>query len=241
MSAFSEANLEVFPTAQALTHHVAEWMTRMARAKRGEFAVALSGGTTPRMLYRTLASYPFLGAFPWARAQWFWGDERFVPHDDPMSNYRMVCEAMLSRVPASASNIHAIATEGLTPADAARRYERALKNHYGAERLNPARPLFDLVLLGLGTDGHTASLFPGSPALDEREHWTSVGELKSQPRITLTYPAIESSAQTAFLVEGPAKRDILGRLRGGAADLPAARLRPNGALRIFADKAAAGT
>jgi 6-phosphogluconolactonase len=155
-----------------------------------------------------------------------------------MSNYRMASDAMLSRAPGA--RIHRMSTEGMTVAEAARAYERDLKRYYGRERLEPGRPLFDLVLLGLGSDGHTASLFPGSPALEEREHWTAPIEDRDPARITLTYPALESSAHAAFLVTGPDKRAALRGLLNGEPGLPASHLHPEGMLHIFADAAAAG-
>ena len=124
---------------------------------------------------------------------------------------------------------------------AASAYERELKAFYGADRIDPARPLFDVTLLGLGSDGHIASLFPGDAALDERRHWVvAVIGATSEARITLTYPALENSAAIAFLVEGRGKRDVFRRLRRGDPVLPATQLRPNGELWLFADTAAAG-
>jgi 6-phosphogluconolactonase len=192
-------------------------------------------------LYALLAELPYRERFPWPRTHWFWGDERFVPHDDALSNYRMVREALLSRAPTPAENVHSIPTEGLGPDASATAYERTLKSFYGAERFDPARPLFDVNLLGLGLDGHTASLFPGDAALRERGKWVcAVVGAKREARITLTYPAIESCRHAAFLVAGSAKRKILERLRRGDQDLPAAHVRPMGTLSIFADAAAAG-
>jgi 6-phosphogluconolactonase len=236
----TEADVEVLTDASALALRVARWMTDLALAKDGPFAVALSGGSTPRALYQALAGPEFLRVFPWQRAHWFWGDERFVPHSDAMSNYRMASDAMLSEAPVPLAQIHPIPTIGVTPEEAARRYATELQEFYGAAYFDPARPLFDVMLLGLGEDGHTASLFPGSPALNEREHWTAVSELAGQPRITLTYPALESSAHTAFLVSGAAKQSILQRVRADDTALPAARIRPVGTLHIFTDSAAAG-
>jgi len=144
-------------------------------------------------------------------------------------------------VPAPPENIHAVPTEGIGPVEAAAAYERALKSFYGAERLDPSRPLFDVTLLGLGEDGHTASLFPGTAALAERDRWVvAVLGAKPEPRITLTYPVLESSAEAAFLVAGAEKRDILRRFRAGDEDLPASRLRPVGECHLFVDAAAAG-
>ena len=237
----NQAGLEILPDPQALADRVAAWLLSAAQAKGGRIAVALSGGSTPRRLHETLASPAFREVFPWARTHWFWGDERFVPQHDPLSNYRMVREAMLARAPIPAANIHAIPTEGLTPEAAASAYERELKAFYGADRIDPARPLFDVTLLGLGSDGHIASLFPGDAALDERRHWVvAVIGATSEARITLTYPALENSAAIAFLVEGRGKRDVFRRLRRGDPVLPATQLRPNGELWLFADTAAAG-
>jgi 6-phosphogluconolactonase len=238
----SATRVEIAADPHALAHRVADWLQAAANAKTGIFAIALSGGSTPRLLYELLAGPPYRDAFPWSRTHWFWGDERFVPHGDEQSNYRMVREALLARVPIPAGNIHSIPTEGVTPEAAASAYERALKSFYGAERLDPARPLFDVTLLGLGPDGHTASLFPGAAALGERDRWAAavIGP-NGDARITLTYPTLESSRDTAFLVAGKDKRAILARLRHGDGALPASQLHPNGALWLFADEAAAGT
>jgi 6-phosphogluconolactonase len=223
---------------EALAHRAALWLIDRAAATTGRFAVALSGGSTPRRLYELLATAEFRGRMPWATTHLFWGDERFVPPDHPDSNFRMADEALIRRVPIPAANVHAIPTDG-TPADAARRYEQTLRAYYGAAQLDPARPLFDAMLLGLGPEGHTASLFPGTAALAERNAWVlSVIGAKPQARITLTYPALESSRAVAFLVAGAEKRDILRRVRSGEAGLPAAGLRPQGELWWLTDEAA---
>jgi 6-phosphogluconolactonase len=241
MTSSSEAKLEILPDPQTLAVRVAEWLLAIATAKDGKVAVALSGGSTPKRLYEYLAGPSCRGRFPWQRVHWFWGDERFVPPDDKLSNYRMVREALLSHAPIPATNIHPVPTEGVSPETAALAYERALKSFYGADRLNPARPLFDVNLLGLGPDGHTASLFPGTSVLAERERWVAaVPAVKSETRITLTYPALESSQHTAFLISGVEKRAIFRRLRDGDESLPAARLHPTGTLWFFSDTAAAG-
>ena len=235
-----EANLEILADPEALSRRVAEWLLATAMATEGAFAIALSGGSTPRGLYERLAGPLYRNTFPWSRTHWFWGDERFVPHDDPQSNYRMVREALLSRAPIPAANIHPIPTEGLRPEAAAAAYDRELRSFYGANRLDAARPLFDVTLLGLGPDGHTASLFPGSTTLTERTRWVAaVVGATAEARITLTYPALESSRRMALLVAGKEKPAILDRLRRGDESLPAARLRPTGTLAIFADAAAA--
>jgi 6-phosphogluconolactonase len=231
---------EIFPDPAALARHVAEWMTAAALAAKETFRVSLSGGSTPKTLYGLLASGEFRSRFPWQRVSWYWGDERFVPYDDPESNYRMTREAMLARAPVPPENIHPVPTDG-TPEDAARRYEQALQQGYGARVLDPARPLFDLMLLGLGPDGHTASLLPGDPVLEERARWVAVvSHGRPEIRITMTYPVIESSRRVAFLVTGQEKAGILQAIRAGGSRVPAARVRPLGELIWFVDRAAAG-
>jgi 6-phosphogluconolactonase len=147
---------------------------------------------------------------------------------------------MLARAPVPPGNIHPVPTDG-TPEDAALRYERILQDSYGAATLDPARPLFDLTLLGLGADGHTASLLPGDPVLEERKRWVAVvAHGRPEVRLTMTYPVIESSRRVAFLVAGREKAPVLRAIRSGATDMPAARLRPVGELIWFVDRAAAG-
>jgi len=223
--------------ADAAAHRAARWLAERIAAAPARFRLALSGGSTPRLLYRLLASDRV--RIDWTRLELFWGDERFVPANDPLSNSHMAWTAMLSRVSVLASRVHAIPTEGLSVEQSASVYETELQKFYGGDRLDPERPLFDLVLLGLGIDGHTASLFPGSPALEEREHWTAPVTTQRPKRITLTCTALESSAHMAFLVTGAEKRAPLRGLLNGEQDLPAARLHPRGELRFFVDAAAA--
>lgn len=233
------ARMRISLDRETLAAEAADWLMGRARAGEGMFAVSLAGGTTPRRLYELLAAPPRRDAFPWARAHWFWGDERFTPHDDPRSNYRMAWDALLSRAPVPRANIHPIPTEGVSPDAAARAYERELMAFYGADRLDPDRALFDATLLGLGADGHTASLFPGGPALDERTRWVAAVEgAAAETRVTLTFPALASSRAVAFLVAGPEKREALARLRAGDPRLPAARVRPHGPPIVFADASA---
>ena len=232
--------IETLADPAALARHVAEWMTAEAlAAKGGAFSVSLSGGSTPKALYSLLASDAFRERFPWQRVSWYWGDERFVPYDHPDSNYRMTREAMLAKAPVPAENIHPVPADG-TPEQAAARYERTLQDAYGAAVLDPARPLFDITLLGLGTDGHTASLLPGEPILQERKHWVAaVSHGRPEIRITMTYPILESSRHVAFLVAGAGKATALRRVGAGDRQLPAARVRPTGELIWFLDRAAA--
>jgi 6-phosphogluconolactonase len=233
--------LTVLPDAGALARRAADWLLDLSLAKSGPFAVSLSGGSTPRALYGLMAEPPYRDRLPWDRLHWFWGDERFVPHDDPLSNSRMVRQAMLNLAPVPAANVHPVPTEGITPDQAAAAYEEELKRFYGADRLDAGRPLFDVTLLGLGGDGHTASLFPGTAVLSERERWVAaVIGAKEEARITLTYPALDSSRYVAFLVEGAGKRAMLERLMQGDAELPASHVQPIGDAIVFADEAAAG-
>ncbi len=231
--------VEVFPDPEALARRAADVLLEAVRATYGRCAIALSGGSTPKRLYEMLAQTPYRETFPWQRVHLFWGDERFVPPTDPRSNFRMAREALLSCVPIPTANVHPIPTEGEAPEEAAREYERTLKSFYGAERLDPKRPLFDVTLLGLGEDGHIASLFPGTKALSERERWVvEVTDGASEPRISLTYPALESSRSVLFLVAGAGKQAILTRVLRGDQSFPAARLRPVGSLLWLADAAA---
>ncbi len=199
MKVGSQAELEILADPEELARRVADWLLAISMARGSVFTLALSGGGTPRRLYELLAGPPYREVFPWHQTHLFWGDERFVPRDDASSNYRRVRDAMLSRAPIPAANIHPVQTEGLTPEAAASDYERELKSFYGVERLDPARPLFDVNLLGLGPDGHTASLFPGTAVLEERERWVAAVAGPKHTRITLTYPALESSRHVAFL------------------------------------------
>lgn len=227
--------------AQTLAETAAKRLIK--RVRQGDrAAVCLTGGSSPQRLYRLLATEPWRGEVPWRHVHWFMGDDRFVAQSDPLSNMGAARHAFLDRVGAPEQNIHAIATNAADPETAARLYERELKEFYGAERLDPARPLFDLVLMGMGSDGHTASLFPHSPALDERERW-AVGVAKAGmephvPRVTLTFPAFGSTREMLFLVDGADKRAILSRVLSGA-DLPARRAHSDGELIWLVDRAAA--
>jgi 6-phosphogluconolactonase len=232
--------IEILSDPPALAAYAAEWMTTAALAAGDPCRVSLSGGSTPKALYALLASEGFRNRFPWPRVHWYWGDERFVPYDHPESNYRMTREAMLSKAPIPPDHIHPVPTDG-NPDDAAQRYEHTLQVSYGATTFDRVRPLFDVTLLGLGPDGHTASLLPGEPVLEERKRWVAaVSHGRPEVRITMTYPAIESSRRIAFLVAGKEKAEIFGAIRTGKSRAPAARVRPIGELFWFVDRAAAG-
>jgi 6-phosphogluconolactonase len=222
--------------ARTAADHLLTWATETT----GEVRIALSGGSTPRRTYQELASPRLIGRFPWSRVHWFWGDERFVPPDHAESNFRMAREAMLDAAPVPPANIHPIPTVGISAEQAAAQYDEELRRAYGSASLVPGRPLFDVCLLGLGDDGHTASLIPGEPALAERDRWVAVvAHGRPETRITLTYPAIDASRHIAFLVSGAGKRDVLRAVLAGGSTVPAAQLAPQGDLLFIADRAAA--
>ena len=237
----ARADLDVSATPQALATRLSDWLVGRIAETPGPFALNLSGGSTPKALYTMLATEPYRRRIDWARVHLFFGDERFVPPDHPDSNYRMANEAMIAHVPIPAENVHPVDTMSPTPEAAAEAYEALLKSYYGASTFDVARPLFSVTLLGLGDDGHTASLFPGTKALHERERWvTAVVGAKPEPRISLTYPAIASSGTAAFLVAGTAKHAMLARLLDKDPALPASHVEPSGRLMVFCDEAAGG-
>ncbi|ACB24303.1 6-phosphogluconolactonase [Methylobacterium sp. PvP062] len=233
----------VLKDPEAVAREAAERIIVACGETRSErIALCLSGGSTPKVLYGLLAGPDYAARVPWERIHWFFGDDRAVPWDDPRSNVRMVREAFGrgSRIPPT--HLHFIPSDA-GPEAGARAYERTLLDFYGADSLDPARPLFDLVLLGLGEDGHTASLFPGKPAVDEtRRLVVAVPEAGLEPfvpRISLTLPALASSRHVLFLVTGAGKRTPLARLAAGEA-LPAGRVTSTGAVAWLLDEAAAG-
>jgi 6-phosphogluconolactonase len=230
--------------ADDLAHKAAEqWITIAAAAitASGRFAVALSGGSTPKILYSLLATPEFRKRIEWNHVHLFWGDERCVPPDHAESNFRMVREALLSKIDLAPENIHRMSGEK-DPATAAVEYEHQLRNFFLGKT---AAPRFDLVLLGLGEDGHTASLFPGSTALKETERWvaTSYVERLHAHRLTLTLPVINAAAQVSFLVAGESKSAIVEALLGNDShppEYPADQVRPmTGKLTWFVTQDAA--
>ncbi len=241
MTGVADGQEWVLPDSEAVARRVAGWLTDKALAKDGRFVIALSGGSTPRRLYEILASSQYATRFPWSRTELFFGDERFVPADDTDSNYNMVNKALLSHVEVPPEQVHRMATEG-DPAEAARAYERDLRTSYGAQRLLPGRPLFDVVLLGLGENGHTASLFPGTAVLEERNAWvgTCVPHDAPHRRMTLTYPAIASSASVLFLVAGAGKQEVLAKVRARDPAQPSSHITTEGELIWVLDEKAAG-
>ena len=226
--------LEVVKDASALAARAAQIVAGRLDAAQYPFRVVLSGGTTPRAAYQHLACQDH----DWSCAELFFSDERFVPPDHPDSNYRMVHETLLAGDKVHPRKLLAIPTDD-TPQSAAERYDETLRQQYGAGTLEHGVPLFHLTLLGLGDDGHTASLLPGQPVLEERQRWAAaVPQGRSEPRITLTYPALESSALILFLVSGAGKRDAMAKARQGIG--PAGGLAPEGEVLWLADAAAAG-
>lgn len=233
--------VHVFPDLDTLSRAVAaEVVTRARQAieTQGRFLLVLSGGTTPRRLYRLLGG-EFRDRIPWEQVRLFWGDERYVPPDRPQSNYRMVKEALLEHAPIPAMNIHPMRTDHVHPEEAARAYEEELRMH-----ISPTSR-FDLVLLGLASDGHTASLFPGSRALDEASRWVVPVRVPAEPpqRLTLTFPALNRAEQVFFLAAGLAKAGALHRALVGTSDVhlaPATGVRPaSGSVTWWVDNTAA--
>lgn len=209
-------------------------------ANPGRAAICLTGGSSPQQLYQMLATDAYRSRIPWDRVHWFIGDDRFVATDDPLNNMAMARRLFLDRC-APADTIHPIPTDAADPEDAAQRYESELKSYYGFNRLNPARPLFDLVLMGVGPDGHIASLFPGYPAVDETKRW-AVGVPQAHveplvPRVSLTLPVLASCHEMLFEAAGADKRPILTRVFDGE-DLPANRVCAAGETVWLVDQAA---
>jgi 6-phosphogluconolactonase len=224
--------------AQTAASRVARVASEAVRA-RGRCTVALSGGSTPKRLYQLLAGEPFRAQVPWLGCHLFWGDERCVPPDDPSSNFRLADEALIRHVPLPASNVHRIEGER-EPQSAAQAYHQVLLEFFCGPR-----PRFDLMLLGLGLDGHTASLFPGSEALQEAKRLALAVQAgyRNRPvqRVTLTLPAINTARHILFLVTGADKAEIVHQvLRDPSAALPAQCVRPTaGHLAWLLDRAAA--
>lgn len=213
-----------------------------AVTKRGRFAIALSGGHTPEKMFSLWAqTAQYRDKTPWDRVHLFWSDERYVPADDPRSNYHMARETLISRVPIPAENVHPIPTSLTPPEDCATAYEAELRKFFGSEP-----PAFDVQLLGIGEEGHTASLFPGSPVLDEKQRWVAAVRVAAEPqqRITLTPVVLNQGRNTFFLVAGEGKRAILSAIRDESSSkpsqYPAARIHPATKPIWFLDQAAAG-
>ena len=236
--------LRVFATLHSLSLAAAEAVAALitsAVRSRGRCSIALSGGETPKALYEALAT--FRSPIPWEHVHVFWGDERRVPPDDARRNDVMAREMLLSRVPCPEPQIHPMATRARqAPDEAAREYEETMKQHFA-----DGRPRFDLVLLGMCAEGHTASLFPNSPALDEARRWVCAVEVPADPssRLTLTLPVFQQATNAYFLVSGASKSRALRAVfdkHTNPRTLPAAAIKPvDGQVIWWADTAAAGT
>jgi 6-phosphogluconolactonase len=242
MTTGKQREIIVVADAKAIAETAAQRLLSRLKSAKDRTAVCLTGGLSPEGLYRLLAEEPWRNEVPWDRVHWFMGDDRFVPEADPRSNMGMARRLFLDKAGAPRGNIHPIPTDANDPEGAANLYQDTLRKFYGAEQLDPARPLFDLVLMGVGPDGHTASLFPQSRPLDEKSRWV-VGVSKAGmeplvPRVTLTFPALASTREMLFIADGAGKREILRRVFSGE-DLPAARAHADGDLVWLLDRAAA--
>ncbi len=240
IAAAGEPNLIVVADAEALAQAAAERVIARISGNPGRIAICLTGGSSPKKLFQLLGSDAYRGKIPWDRVHWFIGDERFVADSDPLNNMAIARAAFLDRN-APAGHIHPIPTKTDNPDASAEAYARELQAFYGSDQLDPARPLFDLVLMGAGPDGHTASLFPGYPATEETARWV-VGVPKANvapfvPRVSLTLPALASCHEMLFEIAGHDKQPILTRLLNGE-NLPALRARSNGETVWLVDQAA---
>lgn len=240
MAAADQPKLIVEADAEALARAAAERVMAQIAANPGRMAICLTGGSSPKRLYQLLGSEAWRGRIPWDRVHWFIGDERFVPENDPLNNMAVARAIVLDRN-APAGHIHPIPTTAENPDAGADAYARELQAFYDADQLDPKRPLFDLVLMGAGPDGHTASLFPGYPEIEETRRWV-VGVAKANvapfvPRVSLTLPVLASCREMLFEIAGLDKRPILTRLLNGE-NLPALRARSNGETVWLVDQAA---
>ncbi|MBE9178425.1 6-phosphogluconolactonase [Oculatella sp. LEGE 06141] len=233
--------VEVLPDKTALIQRSLDLvLTKLqsAIAERGRFTIALSGGSTPKPLYEAIATQ----SLPWDKIHVFWGDERYVPADHPDSNERMARQAWLDQVPIPAANIHAMPTDEADPVDAAQKHEQQLQQFF---QLQPGQfPTLDLILLGIGDDAHTASLFPHTEALQVHDRLITVGNKDGQPRITFTAPLINHARCVAFMVAGASKQTALSQIFAPTADemtYPARLIQPEGELWWLLDQAAGET
>lgn len=248
-----EFKVMVLDDGEALAKTSAASIEQLARervAETGRFNIALSGGSTPKAVYSLLAIARNFPDMPWTETHLFWGDERFVKPDNPDSNYRMVFEALLKNGPVPLENIHPISTKEATPEACAEKYEAVLKDKIAKKA--GGFPVFDLVLLGIGPDGHTASLFPGTPAPAELTRTVTFCDpttvnpsvKPAVPRITITAPVIWRAANVFVLAEGESKKPVLAKIFSSGPidgpDTPVARLlwRCKGQVRFFIDTSA---
>jgi 6-phosphogluconolactonase len=230
--------------ARHLARIGAERFTQTVRNRvetNGRCNIALSGGSTPRRLHRLLGQNPYADAIPWKNLHLFWVDERLVPVDDPASNYGLALKDFIQQVALPRENIHPMPVDP-PPQSAAQRYRQVLEKHFGKE--TSGGPVFDLILLGVGTDGHTASIFPGDAAAENPGRWVVAvrGGIPDVQRLTLTYTVLNSAEQIAFLVSGPSKAPVVKRLLLETdASLPPLKISPKGGrIQWLLDRDAAG-
>ncbi len=235
-------NQHISKDIEALSNYFAGWLVLYIKevlSKRDRFTIALSGGSTPKKLYQLLASEKYKNQIHWERLHFFWGDERFVPFDDARNNAKMAYEELLHHVPVDKKNIHVMQTMGLEPEESAIEYEKILHQYFDGKAHS-----FDLVLLGLGNDTHTLSLFPGYEVVTENKKWVSAFYQKEQQmyRITLTSPLVNNAERVAFLVSGGDKAAALYHVLSSEHEpflYPAQIIQPfNSELYWFYDEAA---
>ncbi|MGB8700739.1 MAG: 6-phosphogluconolactonase [Thermosynechococcaceae cyanobacterium] len=231
-----ESSVEIVSDASALADRaltIVRSMLETAIAQQGVATIALAGGSTPKLLYERLATQ----SLPWDKLHIFWGDERYVPPSHPDSNEGMARRAWLDRVPIPADCLHPMPTHPTEPIQAAHLYEQELQNFFGTEVI----PAFDIILLGLGDDGHTASLFPRTEVLNVCDRWIGVGSRGTDPRLTFTIPLINRARCVLFLVTGVGKHQALRAIFDDTAnplDYPARFIQPEGQLIWLLDQAA---
>jgi 6-phosphogluconolactonase len=241
------AQFTILPSPAALAHAAADRIVASARnaiRRRGRCVLALSGGSIPRLVYPLLASRPRIGLVDWPRVEFFWGDERGVPADHPDSNFGLARRLLLDQLPGvRLEAVHPMPADAADPEAAAARYEAELGRVLGARPGGARRPIFDLVWLGMGPDGHTASLFPGASALLERRRWvipaTAPKASVVASRMTITLPLINAARAVLFVVAGADKAEAVRAVRFGSSALPAARVRARSTVWLI-DAAAAG-
>lgn len=234
--------LHIANDAKQLSEDLASWISNCIQEvlkSQDRFTLVLSGGSTPKKLYDLLAASPYKETIPWEKLHFFWGDERAVPFEDDRNNAKMCYEELLDKVPVIAANIHVMRTN-IEPEASATEYENILKGYFG-----DSETTFDLVLLGMGDDGHTLSLFPGTKVIHETESWVNTFFLAAQDmyRITLTAPVVNAAKYVAFMAVGSGKAETLKSVLEGETNLdkfPSQIIKPvNGELHWFVDEAAA--
>lgn len=234
--------LHIEKDTKALSASLAEWINNYIQqvlAKQDRFTFVLSGGSTPKALYALLAESPYKESIPWEKLHFFWGDERAVPFEDSRNNAKMCYDELLDKVPVKAENIHIMRTD-ITPEESALEYEKVIKTYFEGSETT-----FDFVLLGMGDDGHTLSLFPGTEVIHEQHVQATSFFLQAQDmyRITLTAPVVNNAACVAFLAAGAGKAEVLKQVLKGEKNVdlyPSQIIQPEkGQLHWFVDEAAA--